>query len=580
MLSDRDRSGEQLLGRLNAVKRLERVDVSGHPPARLPRAIARAVLDRHVAGTRSIVVLNRVDLAQGVLRALRQELKGSGPDIVLVHSRFRPPERAARMAEALAVVADGPGRIVVSTQVIEAGVDTSAALLATETAPFSSLVQRWGRCNRAGELAEGVALWLDRGELDPRSAAPYEAPDLGSSRAALLSLVGTSVSPAMLAGISVSESRRQSAVLRRRDLVDLFDTSPDVSGMDVDVSRFIRDEDERTVSVFFRDLEPREPDRDPKGQAYAQRDELVEVPIAAVASLSRVAWVFDHVDDVWRSAGPADRHPGATLMLRASDGGYDEHLGWTGARSDRPAPISAPSGGAPEAIGDERQSFTREWRTLAEHLADAEAEAVELLSTLGSLDLPDDADEALCGAAALHDIGKAHPAFQAMLLSRLDENERAQRADTVWAKSGLEGGRHVRRHFRHELASALALLSADVALDAVGCPSELAVYLIASHHGRVRMSIRPAPDERPPPDRPDARRFALGVAEGDELPAVSTPWGVLPPTRLGLESMELGGGGRSWSELACELRDRSDLGPFRLAYLEALLRIVDWRASG
>ena len=158
-LSERDRSGETLSRRLNAAKWLERVDVSGHSPARLSQAIARAVLDRHSAGTRSIVVLNRVDLAQAVLRSLRGEVKGSGPEMVLLHSRFRPPERAARMAEALAeVAAAGPGRIVVSTQVIEAGVDTSAALLASETAPFSALTQRWGRCNRAGEFAEGVAL--------------------------------------------------------------------------------------------------------------------------------------------------------------------------------------------------------------------------------------------------------------------------------------------------------------------------------------------------------------------------------------------------------------------------------------
>jgi CRISPR-associated endonuclease/helicase Cas3 len=581
-LSEQDRSTDQLSRRLNAIKRLDRVDVSGHPPARLPRAIAGAVLGRHMAGTRSIVVLNRVDLAQGVLRALRKELKGLGPHTVLLHSRFRPPERAACMAAALAPVApDGPGRIVVSTQVIEAGVDTSAALLATETAPFSALVQRWGRCNRAGELAEGVALWLDRGELDPRAAAPYEAPDLSASRSALLSLVGTSVSPAMLAEISVPEARPQCAVLRRRDLVDLFDTSPDMSGTDVDVSRFIRDEDERTVSVFFRDLERQAPDRGPKGQPYAQRDELVEVPIAAARDTTRAAWVFDYVDDVWRSAGLADRYPGATLMLRAADGGYDKHLGWTGVTSDRPAPISLEAAGTPESIGDERQSFSRDWRTLADHLADVEGTAIELLRALGSLELASDDTEAVTAAAALHDIGKAHPAFQAMLLSQVDDDERVRRAGIFWAKSPLAGGRHVRPHFRHELASALALLPADGSLDAIGRPSELAVYLIASHHGRVRMSIRPAPDERPPPDSPDAGRFALGIADGDQLAEISTPRGVIPATRLDLGCMELGGGGgRSWTELACELRDRCGLGPFRLAYLEALLRIADWRASG
>lgn len=78
-LSEQDRSTDQLSQRLNAIKRLDRVDVSGHPPARLPSAIAGAVLGRHMAGTRSIVVLNRVDLAQGVLRALRQKLKGRVP---------------------------------------------------------------------------------------------------------------------------------------------------------------------------------------------------------------------------------------------------------------------------------------------------------------------------------------------------------------------------------------------------------------------------------------------------------------------------------------------------------------------
>ena len=35
----------------------------------------------------------------------------------------------------------------------------------------------------------------------------------------------------------------------------------------------------------------------------------------------------------------------------------------------------------------------------------------------------------------------------------------------------------------------------------------------------------------------------------------------------------------SWTARVTALRDRPDLGPFRLAYLEALVRIADWRAS-
>ena len=160
---------------------------------------------------------------------------------------------------------DGPGRLVVSTQVIEAGGTPprrcwrprrrhSRPLFSVGVAaivPVSS-----PRAWRYGSIAASST------RAPQRRMRP---PDLSTSRSALLSLVGTSVSPAMLAEIPVPETRPQSAVLRRRDLVDLFDTSPDMSGMDVDVSRFIRDEDERTVSVFFRDLERQDPDRHPKG---------------------------------------------------------------------------------------------------------------------------------------------------------------------------------------------------------------------------------------------------------------------------------------------------------------------------
>jgi CRISPR-associated endonuclease/helicase Cas3 len=38
-------------------------------------------------------------------------------------------------------------------------------------------------------------------------------------------------------------------------------------------------------------------------------------------------------------------------------------------------------------------------------------------------------------------------------------------------------------------------------------------------------------------------------------------------------------GRRSWQERMLALRDRTDLGPFRLAYLEALVRAADVAAS-
>jgi CRISPR-associated endonuclease/helicase Cas3 len=73
------------------------------------------------------------------------------------------------------------------------------------------------------------------------------------------------------------------------------------------------------------------------------------------------------------------------------------------------------------------------------------------------------------------------------------------------------------------------------------------------------------------------------VWEGDELPEVELDGGRrLPKTVLDLSGMELGlseDGSPSWLDRTTHLRDRDDLGPFRLGYLEALLRVADWRGS-
>lgn len=570
-LPDADRRGA-LASRLEATKLVGHVDLANARPADQPRRVAQAVLGAHTPGSRSIVVLNTVERARETARALRK-LAGGDIDVVLLHSRLRPPERRRHLGEALDEV-DGSrgGRIVVATQVIEAGVDVSARLLATETAPFSSIVQRLGRCNRAGEHEQAEVLWLDSGEPDRKTAAPYRPDDLSHARLALRALVGRSASPAILEALDVPETREQPEVLRRRDLLDLFDTAPDLSGLDVDVSRFIRDDEERTILVFFRDLPTGRPADD---EPAPDRDELVAVPAHQVRD--RSAWVFDHVEGVWVRGRPPIR-AGELVLLDAAAGGYDELDGWDPA-SKAPVRATLPAHAPqPESIGDDRESEAREWQTLTRHLGEARRFAEELGGLLGL----DDADAAVvAAAAALHDVGKSHPAFQRMLLATVtDHAERASRAVEPWAKTAVRrGGRNERRFFRHELASALAVRQCADGLAVALARRELVVYLVAAHHGRVRLSIRPAPDERPPRDALDAPRFALGVAEGDRLPAVATPLGELPETVLSLACMELGGGDRSWVESACALRDDPRLGPFRLAYLEALVRIADWRAS-
>jgi CRISPR-associated endonuclease/helicase Cas3 len=87
------------------------------------------------------------------------------------------------------------------------------------------------------------------------------------------------------------------------------------------------------------------------------------------------------------------------------------------------------------------------------------------------------------------------------------------------------------------------------------------------------------PSDAAPPD-PQALH-ARGVWEGDTLPEVDLGEGVVvPETVLSLAPMRLGrqkDDQPSWTERAIALRER--FGPFRLAYLEALVRAADVRAS-
>jgi CRISPR-associated endonuclease/helicase Cas3 len=131
-----------------------------------------------------------------------------------------------------------------------------------------------------------------------------------------------------------------------------------------------------------------------------------------------------------------------------------------------------------------------------------------------------------------------------------------------------------RRYFRHELASALAFLSQHD-----GEPeADLVAYLIAAHHGKVRMGIRALPDEKGPPEA--ERRFARGVWDGDPLPSVRCGIEDSAGLELSLALMEMGEDERgrpSWTARTQTLLQY--YGPFMLAYLEALVRMADWRAS-
>ena len=506
------------------------------------------------------------------------------PELHLLHSRFRPHERK-EWTQLLSTQPGERGRIIVATQVIEAGVDLSSQLLITDLAPYASLVQRFGRCNRAGEFAEARIFWvdlplnekdtklaakdvLDRKEQE-RIALPYTWHELETARALLADM--QSAAPADLPGHH--DPFMPAHVLRRRDLIDLFDTTPDLSGYDLDISRFVRGGDERDVTVAWRELGGSAP---PHATPRPTHDELCPVSISDfrtflkgkdISGKPRRAWMWNALDGIWQRLNDDELRPGLTLLLDTAAGGYNKSLGWD--ESSRKAVDIVPKDSESEqneALDDDPLTYVKYAQTLAAHSREARMAVEHLVKALSDLAL-DAWSAELIFATHHHDLGKAHRIFQSTLQGLPSGTD----PHTPWLAKSMRGRKHSRPHFRHELASALALLHMGA--------SDLTVYLAACHHGKVRLSIRALPGETKP-DAPD-KKYARGIWEGDALPAADLGDGVvIPAMPFDLEPLLLGtnaDGRRSWLESMIGLRD--SLGVFRLAYLESLIRAADVHAS-
>ncbi|MCA2980809.1 MAG: CRISPR-associated endonuclease Cas3'' [Myxococcaceae bacterium] len=602
-------------------------------------AVANLVRTRHRPRTLTLVVVNTVDRAVELAGALSGPGKGrraaaepTRPDLRLVHSRFRGQEREAWATTFLgrrhgADLAEA-GRIIVATQVVEAGVDLSASLLVTDLAPWPSLVQRFGRCARYADET-GDVIVVGTPPERAADAAPYEVGELHAASVALDQL-GPLAGPAELLRFEdalTPELRRSlypyapTHVLREKDLNDLFDTTADLAGADLDVGRFVREGDERDVSVFWRDVAP--DNRDP-AEPFPSRAELCPAPLYGKRGIEealkeRTGWMYDYLDERWRVTRRAP--PGAVVMLSSRQGGYSS-TGWDPRSKASVEVVVVPAAPRAQLVeratsgqGDDALSEAR-WQSIAEHGGDVGREVTRLATAVG---LEPRLVTVLELAGRWHDAGKAHPVFQAAILPAARQRSDAPLA-TDWAKAPGDawqrGGHRARPGFRHELVSTLMLLDllhrthpghpasvggVAAVLNAIGvvpaAPAEewtgrlanelaalsadefnLVAYVVCAHHGKVRMQWAPSPMDR------EGRGRILGVEEGDVVPAVNLAVDgtveLLPSVELHLDGASLGPSSRHGAPWADRveglLRAR---GPFQLAFIETLLRAADWVAS-
>lgn len=642
---------QQRSGDLWDVKKSIEVESIKHAAA---EEFAKRILAEHDAtipgdhGRITLVVCNTVDRACETFDALRAAGRATG--IELVHSRFRPAERKDWRDRFLSrsCCSRDSDRIIVATQVVEAGVDISAGCLITELAPWPSLVQRFGRCARYG--GTGRVIVIDRGR-DEATAAPYTSEELESAWESLGSVPEVGIGGLESHEESLSPQARArlypyepSQLLLRREFDELFDTTPDLTGADLDISRFIRSGDERDLQVFWLNLEN---DKPPPPQRRPHRLELCAVKFLKVrdwlcgeeTKTNRKpklrngfrAWVWDWLKGEWTDVTRASLLPGRIVCVAAACGGYRPDRGFDPLSQTAVTPVPPPAispdlqalDEADDSQDGENLSF-HEWKTIACHSSEV---ASVVLQIADELKLPRELISVLMLAARWHDWGKSHPAFQGAIRApdRPGRRDLAKGPESSWLRPPgtyrFPDNSDERPAFRHELASAMGLFAILQAFapqhaallgpwaqafaamchgaaqhpdappptpliqQVLDCSAEsfdLLVYLVASHHGKVRAALHAAPKDQDYHDR-DGRGLPIrGVREGDTLPSIEidTEAPPLPEISLTLEPAAIGLStrtGASWRERCHGLLER--FGPAGLAYLESLLRAADIRAS-
>jgi CRISPR-associated endonuclease/helicase Cas3 len=172
-------------------------------------AYAQAITSFH-EGKRVLWVVNTVDRCRESANKLETELnQDTEPkiEVLTYHSRFLLKDRKERHKETIAAFqtdkselkalwTDKKGVIAVTTQVCEMSLDLDADVLITEIAPISSLVQRFGRCNRSSsrQPEERGYIWVyePHDQKNPEKIAykPYDEKDIISAQEFLTEVLG------------------------------------------------------------------------------------------------------------------------------------------------------------------------------------------------------------------------------------------------------------------------------------------------------------------------------------------------------------------------------------------------------
>jgi CRISPR-associated endonuclease/helicase Cas3 len=118
-----------------------------------------AILKQEIAKENSsvLVILNTISDTYDLYNEM-MDLKGNYNDIVLLNTRFTLSDRKLKLQKVKNHLEAEQKVILITTMLIEAGVDIDFPVLYRDLCPIPSIVQSAGRCNRNGKLKNGKVL--------------------------------------------------------------------------------------------------------------------------------------------------------------------------------------------------------------------------------------------------------------------------------------------------------------------------------------------------------------------------------------------------------------------------------------
>jgi CRISPR-associated endonuclease/helicase Cas3 len=124
-------------------------------------------------GKNYLAILNTIKTSIEIYEGIKEWLKERGYEVIYLSTNIVPRERKRRIEQIKQLLREKNKVVVISTQVVEAGVDVDFDVVYRDLGPIDSIVQAAGRCNRNGKLHELGKVYITPIERDGKLESQY-----------------------------------------------------------------------------------------------------------------------------------------------------------------------------------------------------------------------------------------------------------------------------------------------------------------------------------------------------------------------------------------------------------------------